>query len=66
MTDTKAGETDESGLLSKSQRKRDMQALKNLGWRLLEFSDDALRQLAMPETLLDAIRTAKRIKSHGA
>jgi ribosome-associated protein len=66
MTDTKAGEIDESGLISKSQRKRDMEALKNLGWRLLEFSDDALRQLAMPETLLDAIRTAKRIKSHGA
>lgn len=63
MTDI---EIDDKDLISKSQRKRDMEALKNLGWRLLEFSDDALRQLAMPETLLDAIRTAKRIKSHGA
>ena len=66
MSDTKTAATDAFGQVSKSQRKRDMEALKNLGWRLLEFSDDALRQLAMPETLLDAIRTAKRIKSHGA
>jgi ribosome-associated protein len=66
MGDTQNGETGETGLVSKSQRKRDMESLKNLGWRLLEFSDDALRQLAMPDKLLDAIRTAKRIKSHGA
>jgi ribosome-associated protein len=63
MTDTKTGSTD---VISKSQHKRDLEALKKLGWRLLEFSDDALRQLALPETLLDAIRTAQRIKSHGA
>ena len=63
MTDT---ETDETELISKSQQKRDMEALKKLGWRLLDFSDDALRQLALPEPLLDAIRTAQRIKSHSA
>lgn len=61
--DTEADSTD---LISKSQRKRDLEALKNLGWRLLEFSDDALRQLLLPDTLLEAIRTAKRINSHGA
>jgi len=60
MTDAKTGE------ISKSQLKRDLEALKKLGWRLLEFSDDALRQLALPETLLDALRTAQRIKAHGA
>jgi ribosome-associated protein len=63
MTDT---ETDETELISKSQQKRDMDELKKLGWRLLEFSDDALRQLALPDTLLDAIRTAQRIKSNSA
>ena len=63
MTDT---ENDEIEEISKSQQKRDMEALKKLGWRLLEFSDDALRQLALPDTLLDAIRTAQRIKSNSA
>ena len=63
MTNTETGETED---ISKSQRKRDLEDLKKLGWRLLEFSDDALRQLALPETLLDALRTAQRIKSHGA
>lgn len=63
MTDSKSGETE---TISKSQRKRDLEELKKLGWRLLEFSDDALRQLALPDTLLEALRTAKRINSHGA
>lgn len=63
MDDTKNHETDGT---SKSQRKRDLEELKKLGWRLLEFSDDALRQLALPDILLDAIRTAQRIKSHSA
>ena len=31
--------------ISKSQRKRDLDELKKLGMELLEFSDDALRQL---------------------
>lgn len=52
--------------ISKSQRKREMHDLKQLGVDLLEFSEDALRQLAMPETLLDALLTAKRITAHGA
>jgi len=63
MTDSEIDEIEE---ISKSQHKRDLEALKKLGWRLLEFSDDALRQLALPEILLDALRTAQRIKSHGA
>lgn len=52
--------------ISKSQRKRDLHELKTLGWKLLEFSDDALRQLLLPDKLLEAIRTAKQINSHGA
>jgi ribosome-associated protein len=51
---------------SKSQRKRDMAALRQLGIELLEFSDDALRQLDMPDNLLDALRTAKRISANSA
>ncbi|MGB5307095.1 MAG: ribosome biogenesis factor YjgA [Gammaproteobacteria bacterium] len=52
--------------ISKSQRKREMDELKQLGSVLLEFTDDALRQLCLPDELLDAIRTAQRINSHGA
>jgi ribosome-associated protein len=52
--------------ISKSQRKRELDELKTLGWKLLDFSDDALRQLLLPEQLLEAIRTAKKISAHGA
>jgi ribosome-associated protein len=51
---------------SKSQRKRDLDELKQLGRELLGFSDDALRQLLLPETLLEALRTGQKIKAHGA
>jgi ribosome-associated protein len=57
---------DNQGEVSKSQRKRDMQALKRLGAELLDFSDDALRQLMLPEVLLDALRAARHISSNGA
>ena len=57
---------DEPEDISKSQRKRDLHELKMLGVDLLDFSDDALRQLHMPDTLLEALRTAKRINSNSA
>ena len=63
MQDTGYNEQEET---SKSQRKRDLHELKMLGIDLLEFSDDALRQLHMPDTLLEALRTAKRINSNSA
>jgi len=59
-------EDDDQTEISKSQRKRDMDELKKLGMELLEFSDDALRQLQLPETLLEAIRTGQRITSNNA
>ena len=52
--------------ISKSQRKRDLDELKKLGMELLEFSDDALRQLILEDVLLEAFRTAKRITSNNA
>ena len=63
MHDPKNNPPDEP---SKSQRKRDLDELKQLGSELLTFSDDALRQLLLPETLLEALRTAQKIKAHGA
>jgi ribosome-associated protein len=52
--------------ISKSQRKRELHALKELGLKLLDFSDDGLRQLGVPEKLLEALLTAKKITSNSA
>lgn len=51
---------------SKSSRKRELDELKQMGKELLTFSDDALRQLLLPEELLEALRDAKKIKSNSA
>jgi len=52
--------------ISKSQRKRDLAALRQLGQALLEFSDEELQQLGLPEALLDALRSARSISARGA
>jgi len=57
---------DDQHELSKSRRKRDLQELKSLGEALTGFSDDALRQLMLPDVLLDALRTTRKIHSNGA
>ena len=57
---------DDQDEISKSRRKRELQELKKLGEALLEFSDDALRQLMLPDVLLDALHTARKIHSNGA
>lgn len=59
-------EDDEQFEISKSQRKRELDDLKKLGSELLEFSDDALRQLMIADVLLEALRTARRITSNSA
>lgn len=51
---------------SKSQRKRDADALKQLGVALIDLSEDKLKQLPLPDGLHQAIMEAKAIKSHGA
>jgi len=56
-------EIDENGYdrPSKSQVKREMHALLDLGKRLIELSDDRLKQLDLGEALMAAIKDAKRI-----
>jgi ribosome-associated protein len=51
---------------SKSQVKRDMHALRDLGEELVGLSTDRLKKLELPENLRDAIREAHRITAHGA
>ncbi|CAM4312916.1 ribosome biogenesis factor YjgA [Kerstersia similis] len=51
---------------SKSQVKREMHALLDLGKTLIELPVDRLKQLPLSESLYEAIRAAQRINSHGA
>ena len=52
--------------VSKSQRKRELDELKQLGQKLLDFSEESLRRLGLPELLLDALMAGKKITSHVA
>ena len=51
---------------SKTRRKRDVEALQDLGSELLEFSEDELQQLDLPEKLLDALLETRKIHAYGA
>lgn len=51
---------------NKSQLKRDMQALQDLGVELVKLPAEQLAGLDLPEKLVDAIELARRITSHGA
>src|SRR5258708_18584798 len=52
--------------ISKTQRKRDMQALQNLGEELVALSPDKLAGLDLPTRLLDAVLEAKRNSKFGS
>ena len=47
---------------SKSARKREMQALQDLGEALVELSDGELKTIPLDDALADAIAIARRIK----
>ncbi|MEX2474941.1 ribosome biogenesis factor YjgA [Marinobacter sp.] len=51
---------------SKSQMKRDMHALQNLGKRMLELSNDQLETLTISSTLRAAIEESRRIRQNEA
>ena len=57
---------EESGVVSKSQRKREMLALQSLGEKLIHYNEKQLATLELPESLFDAILEAKRMKGHHA
>lgn len=48
---------------SKSQEKRDCDALKKLGDELVTLKQEDLDTLSLPDTLLDALREARKIQS---
>ncbi|MFM8339995.1 MAG: ribosome biogenesis factor YjgA [Fluviibacter sp.] len=51
---------------SKTKAKEEVEALQDLGKRLVAVGNDRLKKLDIPESLLDAVLEAKRISSHGA
>lgn len=51
---------------SKSQLKRESEALQDLGGQLVALSVEQVKKIAMPDNLRDAIRLAQKINSHGA
>ncbi|HJV06927.1 MAG TPA: ribosome biogenesis factor YjgA [Chromobacteriaceae bacterium] len=65
MADYQNDDQDEE-LVSKSQRKRDMDALQDLGKELVELSRDTLKKMDLPEDLLTALLDYKRFTAHGA
>lgn len=49
---------------SKSQRKRDMQALQDLGAALVRLAAEQVRRLDLPESLRQAVLDAQKITAH--
>jgi ribosome-associated protein len=52
--------------ISKSQRKRDMHTLQELGQQLVDLPKDQFKKITLEEGLHDAIMDARHIRQHGA
>lgn len=52
--------------ISKSQLKREAHALLDLGKKLVQLDKSSLAKIPLPDNLLDAINSAKKIRQHGA
>ena len=55
-----------TGVPSKSQRKREVEALQKLGEELVRLPESQFAALPLPEQLRDAVEQARHIGSHGA
>lgn len=51
---------------SKSQIKREMEALQDIGKELVELGRDQLKKIDLPDDLRDAVRDAQRFTQHEA
>jgi len=63
---TEENETDNDAGKSKSQLKREMLALQNLGEELVKLPKEQFEKITLPEELHDAIVAARNIRQHGA
>ena len=53
-------------LVSKTQKKREMDALQDLGKALIGLSNDTLKTMPIPDALREAVLEHKRLNAHGA
>lgn len=60
------GSENEPSVPSKTQLKREAEAAQALGERLITLDDETLDSLDLPESLIDAVKLARGMKSHGA
>lgn len=51
---------------SRTQKKKEDRALQRLGEQLVALRPGQVETMGLPETLVEAIEFARRIKSHGA
>lgn len=63
---TSIDDTEDSDFVSKSQRKRDMNALQDLGKMLTEIPVARLEKVAISDNLRDALVEMQRLKANGA
>lgn len=66
MTEHQDHSLADNEIVSKTQKKQQMQDLQELGEALIKLPADKLNELDLPEKLLSAITEAKRITKHGA
>jgi ribosome-associated protein len=59
-------DTDSPEKPSKSQKKREMTALQDMGAELVELGRDQLKKIDLPDDLREAVRDAQRFTQHGA
>jgi ribosome-associated protein len=58
-------EEEDTLVVSRSQRKRDNQALVSLGSELISLAPGQLEKMELPERLVEAIAEARGIEAHG-
>lgn len=56
---------EDDDFVSKSARKREAHAAQDMGERLVELDDAALKRLDLPDNLMVAVRQARTIKARG-
>lgn len=59
-------EFEDPDYVSKSQRKREVEALQDMGAELVKLSTDRIKKLDLPDELRTAVLECQRIKSNGA
>ena len=58
--------TDEHTYKSRTQLKKEAQALQKIGEKLVRLSEEQLERMDLPVQLMDAIQAIRPMKSHGA